>query len=241
MPGENRRWYIFWEAKCVLEDLEQHNPIRLHTLAQLALCDEPSSKALRSIIFDIGYPKNVRSLHNYHINKLFAPAPKRRKQISTPIKCKRTRGRYRSITIPPDIIVEETQKTIFYYPNRPLAGILEEGQILVHNTSSFSSIHGYSKKLSDFVFALTYDRKISPAQGSETEKNGCDALIDNTYRISLENGFVYSSNGTAVLTESQVHELKEIIDAIFSGSVNIDRFPLFHKLIFVPVDPEEKV
>lgn len=59
---------IFWEAQYVLNDLEKHNPARLHVLAQLALCGSDAANILKSMVIDAGFPKDKKSLKKYDVD-----------------------------------------------------------------------------------------------------------------------------------------------------------------------------
>lgn len=241
-PNEYAQRYVFWEACLVLDDLERHNPMRLHTLAQLALCDTKGATMLRGLMLDIGYPKGARSLRNYHVDKLLAPPKKRRKRKSTPVA-----GKYVLTVIIPDNVSKEIQNTVFYCPNRSLTGILEDGQILVHNNSSHSTIHGYSVNLTEFLLGLNYTSKSCPAADNTTQKIGMEtpqqdiSNADVIYKIDLQDGHIYSNDGTATLTEAQVRKIRQIIESVFSEGVYRDTLPLFYKRRFILQKPEEDV
>ena len=240
-PEEYQRWYVFCDAHHVLDDLERHNPIRLRTLAQLALCDAKSAKALRSFIFDIGFPKDAKSLHNYHVDKLLSPPQRRRKKKSTSVA-----GKYVLTSTTPVNVNKEIQSIVFYCPNRSLTGILEEGQVLVHNNSSHSTIHGASAKLTEFLLGLNYTPKGDPSTADDTiqvigaEKNHYEmTAADVIYRINLQDGHIYSHEGIATLTESQSHDIQQIIESVFSEGVYRDTLPLFYERRFILQNPEE--
>ena len=241
-PNEYAQRYVFWDACVVLDDLERHNPMRLHTLAQLALCDTKGATMLRGLMLDIGYPKDARSLRNYHVDKLLAPPKKRRKRKSEPAA-----GKYVLTAIVPDHINKEVQNIVFYCPNRSLVGILDEGQILVHNNSSHSTIHGYSAGLTEFLLGLNYTNKgyhVADDTAQEVGKEKAqqdDSNADVIYRIDLQDGHIYSSDGMATLTEEQAHKARQIIESVFSGGVYRDTLPLFYERRFILQKPKEKV
>lgn len=241
-PDEYAQRHILWEACLVLEDLERHNPIRLYTLAQLALCDIKSAKTLRGLILDFGFPKDARSLRNYHSDQLLASPKKRR-------KCKliSVAGKYVLTAIVPDHVNKEVQNIVFYFPNRSLTGILNEGQILVHNSSSRSTIHGYSAELTEFLLGLNYTSKSYPVADDTVQEIGTEKEqqdVSNTdviYKIDLQDGHIYSSDGIATLTEEQIHKARRTIESVFSGGVYRDTLPLFYERRFILQKPEEKV
>lgn len=227
LSNDYHQSYILWDACLLLNDLERHNPMRLHTLAQLSLCDEKCAKALRGLMLDLGYPNDARSLHNYHVDKVLSPPKKRR-------KTKLVEGKYIWITVKPKYINKEPQNIVFYYPNRSLTGILEEGEILVHNNSSHSSIHGYSAKLTEFLLTLSYTSKIPLAavnditQAIGREETQYDtSKADVIYKINLQDGHIYSNEGMALLTEDQSDKIQRIITSVFAEGVYRDTLPIF--------------
>ena len=65
-----RQRRIFQEAQYVLNDLEKHNPARLHVLAQLALCGADAANILKSIVIDASFPKDSKSLKKYDVDRV---------------------------------------------------------------------------------------------------------------------------------------------------------------------------
>lgn len=149
--------------------------------------------------------------------------------------------------IVPDHINKEVQNKVFYFPNRSLTGILNEGQILVHNSRSRSTIHGYSAELTEFLLGLNYTSKSYPVADDTVQEIGTEKEqqdVSNTdviYRIDLQDGHIYSSDGMATLTEEQIHKARRIIESVFSGGVYRDTLPLFYERRFILQKPEEKV
>lgn len=248
-PNEYSQRHIFWDACLVLDDLEQHDPMRLRTLAQLALCDVKSAKALRSLVLDIGYPKDARSLRNYPVEKLLAPPKKQRKRKSTSVSDNSAKYPHNSnsqAAIEPIGLNTEIQNIVFYCPNRSLTGILEDGQVLVHNGSSHSSIHGHAARLTEFLLTLNYTKESQPAADNtmqEDEKKPEDSTlkIEDIYRINLHDSQIYSNEGTATLTEVQAQQLQQIIKSVFSEGVYKDTLPLFQKRQYPLHRPESNV
>ena len=72
---------IFWEARYVLNDLEKHNPARLHVLAQLALCQPDAASILRSIVIDAGFPKDPKSVKKYNVDSILIHAGKKKEHL----------------------------------------------------------------------------------------------------------------------------------------------------------------
>lgn len=239
-PDEFAQRHVFLDACLVLDDLERHNPVRLRTLAQFALLDARYATILTGLLLDFGYPKDARSLRDYHADKLLTPSKKPRKQNSTSVTDK-----YILTAIAPDDVNKTIQNIVFYCPNRSLIGILDDGQILVHNNSSHSTIHGFSPKLTEYLLGLNFTTKSTPAEENTAkmigmEKSQQDTSNTNTiYKIDLQGGHIYSNDGTVKLTEIQVYEVRQIIESVFSEGVYRDTLPLFNKRRFVLQPPEE--
>lgn len=220
---------VFWEAYYVFDDLEQRNPVRLFTLAQLALCDIKIANALSVLILDIGYPKDPKSLRNYHIEKLLIKQKQRRKKKATPLDTNSPDKKGSdSITSTYEQTKINTiiQNIVYYCPNRSLFGILENGQVLVHNGSSYSIIYGYSAKLTEFLLKLDYVKE-SDHTSEETQYNTLET--DVKYRINLRDGHINGYEGWANLTDDQARQILQIIESVFSEGIYQDTLPLFQK------------
>lgn len=72
---------IFWEARYVLNDLEKHNPARLHVLAQLALCQPDAANILKSIVIDAGFPKDPKSVKKYNVDSILIHTGKKKEHL----------------------------------------------------------------------------------------------------------------------------------------------------------------
>lgn len=252
-PAKYAHRQTYWEAHLLLNHLERYNPIRLYTLVQFALCDDQTAHALKTMILDFGYPKNLRSLHNYHVDKLLNPRPKRKKKKATPGDEQTTTKKSDANTEKPNDSTEKpndstektddsTEKTeattniptinttvqasVFYLPNRSLSGILEDGQLLIHNGDARSSIYGYSARLSDFLLTVDYETLDQSNEGDAHQEPSTQSESD-MYRIDLRSGHIFGPEGKAMLTPPQLHDIKQIIQSIFLEGVYRDALPMF--------------
>lgn len=238
-PAKYAHRHTYWEAHLLLDHLERYNPIRLRTLAQLALCDPQIAHALKVMILDFGYPKDLRSLHNYRADKLLNPRPKRKKKKATPADIQTTTEKPADSAEKPEASAEKTEATtntpkinttvqasVFYFPNRSLSGILKNGQLLIHNSNFRSSIHGYSARLSDFLLTVDYETLDQSSEG-DTHQGPSTQFESDMYRIDLQSGHIFGPGGKAMLTPPQLHDIKQIIQSIFLEGVYRDTLPMF--------------
>ena len=110
---------IFWRAYYILQDLEVHYPARLPVLAKLAVCDTNAAEILRYIIFNLGFPKDPKSLHSYSVDNVITHPPH-----SYGHRTRRFTNLYPSGQNNETLLADTCRKnnfphkqTIFYYPD----------------------------------------------------------------------------------------------------------------------------
>ncbi|MBQ8241716.1 MAG: hypothetical protein IJZ38_12970 [Bacteroides sp.] len=62
---------VYWDAKCVLDDIVNREPERLQVLANLAACNKAAVAQLLYILTQIGFPRDHKSFRTYHCEEMF--------------------------------------------------------------------------------------------------------------------------------------------------------------------------
>lgn len=192
--------YLYWEMRLVLTDLEEHNPARLYTLAQLALADTNVAKALKYLICELGYPKDPKSLKKYPVKNFLHQPVKRRSRKK--IKPEYKKGE------PGKEVFYPMQDIIYYLSKFPIADIGDGEHALTYNSIAYSAVRGYSAALSEVLQNLSYEK----SDRIPEYKPGSPAMPD--YRINLLDGFVDGEKGHAILTNEQCNRIRKIVEAL---------------------------
>ena len=192
--------HLYWEMRLVLADLEEHNPARLYTLAQLTLAETNVAQALKYLILELGYPKDPKSLNKYPV-KNFLPQPaKRRSRKKSNTEHKKGE--------PGKEVFYPVREVIYYLPLFQVADTCDGKYAFTHNGRGFSSVRGYSAALSEELQNLSYEKSnISP------EYKPVSTSIPD-YRIDLRDGFVDGRKGHAILTNEQCNRIRKIVEAL---------------------------
>lgn len=194
--------HLYWETRLVLKDLEDHNPARLYTLAQLTLCDTNVAKALKYLIFELGYPKDPKSLNKYPVKNILNK-PLKRKKHST----KKVDPKYK-ITEKCEEVFYPMRDIIYYFPQFPITDTCDGDQALTYNNIAYSVVRGYSAVLSGVLQNLSYVKSDQSPEYKPVSHNLPD------YRINLLDRFVDGEKGQAILTNEQCSRIREIVEAL---------------------------
>lgn len=203
---------IFWEAQYVLNDLEKHNPARLHVLAQLALCGSDAANILKTIVIDAGFPKDPKSLKKYDVDSILIRSSNKKEKLrkirpyDTPSVLvqngeKTTSGVYRkNVSI---------RNVVYYYPYFAFNDCADEQHVVLRSNKICTFILGNSTELTEFLLALHNNKT---TYNTHTLLHNTGKELKDTYRFDLSDGYVDCKEGRMNLTEEQISTIRHILE-----------------------------